>query len=120
MKGIGLIAGLAGAVAGYMARRHMERIERLEDQIIMMESADTGDAWPIDEEDVTRKYPPQAVWICDHCESLLLFHDSKENMQKHIDEVKDCDILFCPACGEGNDIDPVTRHIMNQTEGMEQ
>lgn len=114
MKGFGWIAGaVVGTVAGYMARKHMERIERLEDQMIAVQ---WNDEIPIDEEDVTRKYPPSLAWICDECESLMTFHDSPENMRMHLDEVMDCDVLYCPECDEPNVVDPVTRHIMKQTE----
>lgn len=114
MKGIKVIAGfIAGAVAGYMVKRHMDQ-KVFDDQMQLIETYEDmimGD--PIDPDDVTRKYPPQAVWICDHCETLLLFHDTPQNMQDHIDNIKDCDGLICPVCLEFNEIDDHTRKIMH-------
>lgn len=115
MKGMKVIAGIiAGAVAGYMVKRQMDRktFQEQDDLICLYEDMIMGE--PIDTDDVTRKYPPSAVWICDHCDVLLLFHDSPERMQMHIEEIRDCDEIICPECNEPNEIDPVTRNILNQ------
>jgi hypothetical protein len=116
MKGMKVITGfIAGAVAGYMVKRELDKktFQAQEDIITTYEEIIFDAKPPVDPDDVTLKYPPQAVWICDHCETLLLFHDTPENMQNHINEVKDCDGLICPICQEFNEIDEHTRKIMH-------
>lgn len=110
-----LFGTMAGLVTGYMVKWWMDKKTFQEqDDLIATYEEMILDAEPsVDPDDVTRKYPPSLAWICDECNALMMFHDAPEKMQGHIDDIKDCDGLICIFCDGYNEIDPVTRHILN-------
>ena len=111
MKGK-IMGAVAGAVIGFVFKKVLDKMDKQEQIIREYEELDQGNikterSWHDPD------YSPRCVWICDHCNSLLQFHDTREAMQEHIDQVKDCDGLICPQCNGFNEIDEWTRTIMN-------